>query len=103
MLELAMRAAREAGAILQDYAARGFQIEHKGRINLVTEANKNRPLDTLDVHDVWHPEHMPRAAGARVCDDNRHKGFIQILYVDGHVNTRMWKELKVQDFRLDRR
>jgi hypothetical protein len=26
MLELAMRAAREAGAILQDYAARGFQI-----------------------------------------------------------------------------
>src|SRR5262245_66108459 len=39
MLELAMRAAREAGAILQDYAARGFQIEHKGRINLVTEAD----------------------------------------------------------------
>src|SRR5262245_31646427 len=39
MLELAIRAAREAGAILQDYAARGFQIEHKGRINLVTEAD----------------------------------------------------------------
>ena len=39
MLELAVRAAREAGAILQEYAARGFQIEHKGRINLVTEAD----------------------------------------------------------------
>src|SRR6266508_2398130 len=39
MLELAMRAAREAGAILQDYAARGVQIEHKGRLNLVTEAD----------------------------------------------------------------
>ena len=39
MLELAIRAAREAGAILQDYAARGFLIEHKGRINLVTEAD----------------------------------------------------------------
>ncbi len=39
MLELAIRAAREAGAILQDYATRGFQIEHKGRINLVTEAD----------------------------------------------------------------
>jgi len=39
MLELAIRAAREAGAILQDYASRGFQIEHKGRINLVTEAD----------------------------------------------------------------
>jgi myo-inositol-1(or 4)-monophosphatase len=39
MLDLAIRAAREAGAILQDYAARGFRIEHKGRINLVTEAD----------------------------------------------------------------
>jgi myo-inositol-1(or 4)-monophosphatase len=39
MIELAIRAAREAGVILQDYAARGFQIEHKGRINLVTEAD----------------------------------------------------------------
>jgi myo-inositol-1(or 4)-monophosphatase len=39
MIELAIRAAREAGAILQEYAARGFQIEHKGRINLVTEAD----------------------------------------------------------------
>ncbi len=39
MIELAIRAAREAGAILQEYAASGFQIEHKGRINLVTEAD----------------------------------------------------------------
>ena len=34
MLELAIQAAREAGAILQEFAARGFQIENKGRINL---------------------------------------------------------------------
>src|SRR2546422_10000420 len=39
MLELAIRAAREAGAILRDYSGRQFQIEHKGRINLVTEAD----------------------------------------------------------------
>lgn len=39
MIELAIRAAREAGAILQDYAQRGFEITHKGRINLVTEAD----------------------------------------------------------------
>lgn len=39
MLEFAMRAAREAGAILLDFAARGFQIEHKGRIDIVTEAD----------------------------------------------------------------
>ena len=39
MLELAIRAAREAGAIIQDFAARRFEIIHKGRINLVTEAD----------------------------------------------------------------
>jgi myo-inositol-1(or 4)-monophosphatase len=39
ILDLAMRAAREAGAILQDYAARGFQVASKGRIDLVTEAD----------------------------------------------------------------
>jgi myo-inositol-1(or 4)-monophosphatase len=39
MLDLAIRAAREAGNILQDFAARGFQIENKGRIDLVTEAD----------------------------------------------------------------
>src|SRR5262249_29402705 len=39
MLELAIRAAREAGTILEEFAARGFHIENKGRINLVTEAD----------------------------------------------------------------
>jgi myo-inositol-1(or 4)-monophosphatase len=39
MLELAIRAAREAGQILNQFAARGFEITNKGRINLVTEAD----------------------------------------------------------------
>jgi myo-inositol-1(or 4)-monophosphatase len=39
MLDLAIRAAREAGEILQQYAARGFHIANKGRIDLVTEAD----------------------------------------------------------------
>ena len=39
MIELATRIAREAGAILLDYASRDFAITNKGRINLVTEAD----------------------------------------------------------------
>ena len=39
MIELAIRIAREAGAILQDFASRDFTITNKGRINLVTEAD----------------------------------------------------------------
>jgi myo-inositol-1(or 4)-monophosphatase len=39
MLDLAIRAAREAGAILQEYAGKRIQIAHKGRINIVTEVD----------------------------------------------------------------
>lgn len=39
IIDLAIRAAREAGTVLQNYARDGFQIETKGRINLVTEAD----------------------------------------------------------------
>jgi hypothetical protein len=40
MLDFAIRAAREAGAILNDYQKRGFVVTHKGAINLVTEHTK---------------------------------------------------------------
>jgi myo-inositol-1(or 4)-monophosphatase len=39
LIELAIRIAREAGAILLDFASRDFIITNKGRINLVTEAD----------------------------------------------------------------
>jgi myo-inositol-1(or 4)-monophosphatase len=57
MLELALRAAREAGAILQDYAARGFQIEHKGRINLVTEADLASERHIKQLISSAYPSH----------------------------------------------
>jgi hypothetical protein len=105
-----------------DFVLNGWDIDYPGgqtgtylkitslrrasELILATEANKNRALDTLDKHDVWHPEHLPGSgAGSdiRVCDDQRHLGYVQIVYVDAHVNSRKWKELKVEDFRLDRR
>jgi myo-inositol-1(or 4)-monophosphatase len=39
MIDLAIRAAREAGILLLDFANRGFEVSRKGRINLVTEAD----------------------------------------------------------------
>jgi prepilin-type N-terminal cleavage/methylation domain-containing protein/prepilin-type processing-associated H-X9-DG protein len=68
---------------------------------LMTEANKNRPLDRLDLHDVWHPEHLPKGPAPRVLDDQRHKGLLHCMYVDGHVDARPFKDLKPIDFRLD--
>jgi prepilin-type N-terminal cleavage/methylation domain-containing protein/prepilin-type processing-associated H-X9-DG protein len=69
---------------------------------LMTEGNKDRPLIAFDLHDVWHPDHMPTGAAPRICNDNRHRnGQVNCMYVDGHVNARPFKELKQEDFRLD--
>ncbi len=57
MLELAIRAAREAGAIIQDFAAHRFQIEHKGRINLVTEADLASEQHIKDLITAHYPTH----------------------------------------------
>jgi prepilin-type N-terminal cleavage/methylation domain-containing protein/prepilin-type processing-associated H-X9-DG protein len=76
-------------------------LRHSAEIILMTEANKNRPLDQLDLHDVWHVEHMPKGSAPRICDDNRHKGLIHCMYVDGHVDARPWKDIKPTDFRLE--
>jgi myo-inositol-1(or 4)-monophosphatase len=57
MLELAIRAAREAGAILRDFTARGFQIEHKGRINLVTEADLASERHITELIRTHYPNH----------------------------------------------
>jgi prepilin-type processing-associated H-X9-DG protein/prepilin-type N-terminal cleavage/methylation domain-containing protein len=67
---------------------------------LITEGNKNRDPTNFEYHDVWHPDHMPLASEPRICNDNRHRGQLNILYIDGHVNARGFKELKPEDFRL---
>jgi myo-inositol-1(or 4)-monophosphatase len=57
MLELAIRAAREAGAILRHYAGRQIQIEHKGRINLVTEVDLASERHIKELISTHYPQH----------------------------------------------
>ena len=58
MMNLAVRAAREAGAIIQDYAARQFEITHKGRINLVTEADLASEKHIKELISAQFPDHQ---------------------------------------------
>ena len=67
MLDLAIRAAREAGAIIQDFAARRFDIIHKGRINLVTEADLASEKHIKELITAYYPTLSPRAALQRLC------------------------------------
>src|SRR5258706_5261167 len=52
---------------------------------LITEANQNRAVNVFEYHDVWHPNHMPLASEPRICNDNRHRSQLNILYIDSHV------------------
>jgi prepilin-type processing-associated H-X9-DG protein len=77
-------------------------IRRGAELILMTEGNKNRAINDFEYHDVWEPSHLPLAGEPRVCNDNRHRGQVNILYVDGHVNARAFKDLKLIDFRLDK-
>jgi myo-inositol-1(or 4)-monophosphatase len=57
MLDFAIRAAREAGAILNDYQKRGFVVTHKGAINLVTEADHASEALIKGLITSHYPEH----------------------------------------------
>lgn len=57
MLDLAIRAAREAGAIIQDFAAHRFEITHKGPINLVTEADLASEHHIKQMISACYPDH----------------------------------------------
>ena len=74
MLELAIRAAREAGAILRDYAGRQFQIEHKGRINLVTEADLASERHIKQLISTHYPTHRILAEESGVSETETHGG-----------------------------
>src|SRR5262245_54287739 len=86
MLELAIRAAREAGAILQDYAARGFQIEHKGRINLVTEADLASERHIKQLIASHYPNHriLAEESGVSAHSDDEYCWIVDPL--DGTTN-----------------
>ena len=70
----------------------------------LTEANANRLTDQFAFHDVWDPTHLPVAADgtpqatARVMNDDRHRGRLNVLFLDGHTVAMHYRELKPQDF-----
>ncbi|WP_420799879.1 inositol monophosphatase family protein [Nitrospira moscoviensis] len=57
LLELAMAAAREAGALLLDYARTGFHVAHKSPINLVTDADHAAEQCVIDRIRSVYPSH----------------------------------------------
>jgi myo-inositol-1(or 4)-monophosphatase len=57
LLELAIAAAQEAGALLLHYARSGFRVKHKNPINLVTDADHAAEQCIIDRIRVICPDH----------------------------------------------
>jgi prepilin-type N-terminal cleavage/methylation domain-containing protein/prepilin-type processing-associated H-X9-DG protein len=70
----------------------------------LTEANNNRLTDLFAFHDVWDSTHLPSEAdgtprlNARMLNDQRHRGRINLMYLDGHVTSKPYREVKRRDF-----
>ena len=54
---VALDAARQAGAILEDYARKGFRVEHKDTLNLVTDADTHSEQAIVEAIGRAFPDH----------------------------------------------
>jgi prepilin-type processing-associated H-X9-DG protein/prepilin-type N-terminal cleavage/methylation domain-containing protein len=82
------------------------KIRRSSEIVFVTEANANRFTQVFIYHDVWDPSHLPTTGrpgyavqrDARVLNDQRHRGRINLLFLDGHASTMMFRDVSRQQF-----
>jgi len=79
------------------------KFKRSSQVIFLTEGNVNRQINCFVYHDVWHVDHLPTApnkAEHRVLDDNRHRGLVNCVYLDGHVASKPFKNLVPEDFRI---
>jgi len=78
------------------------KFKRSTEVIFMTEANKNRLADNFVYHDVWAVSHLPAgpAGERRILDDNRHRGMVNCVYLDGHVAAKAFKKLVPDDFRI---
>jgi len=86
------------------------QIKRGSEILYLTEGNgslpaggpNDNPAPDYTTHDVWLDKHITGTASSsrRIMEltDKRHKGMINCMYIDGHVETKPIKDLKTTDF-----
>ncbi|HXF91430.1 MAG TPA: inositol monophosphatase family protein [Nitrospiraceae bacterium] len=83
---VAVDAARKAGAILQQYARSGFQIEYKSVVNLVTDADHQAEQAIIDCILAAYPSHgiFAEERGRQLGTDSAFQWIIDPL--DGTTN-----------------
>jgi prepilin-type processing-associated H-X9-DG protein len=85
------------------------KLKRSAEIVFLTEAHARSDPTVFCYHDVWSPDFLPADAngrprpggppsGPRILNDNRHGGRINLLFLDGHVSTKMFAEVRRRDF-----
>jgi prepilin-type processing-associated H-X9-DG protein/prepilin-type N-terminal cleavage/methylation domain-containing protein len=98
-----------AGGVNDDAAIVVTRLKRSSEIVFLTEAHARSDTMLFCYHDVWSPDFLPVDAngrtraggppwGPRILNDNRHGGRINMLFLDGHVATKMFKEVRRADF-----
>ena len=82
------------------------RVKHPSSIVSFAEGNRQLPTSRFDVHDVWNANQLPPYAasptpngpGLRISNDKRHRGMINLAYVDGHVESKPLDKVTLADF-----
>ena len=79
------------------------RMPRSGEIIYLAEAGRTLPPDSFGIHDVFDVDHLPMSGTqvqrfSRVLNDNRHGGRVNLLLLDGHVDTRTFREVGRRDF-----
>jgi myo-inositol-1(or 4)-monophosphatase len=84
--KIAVEAARLGGAVLQEQARRGFNVEHKDAVNLVTDADRHAEQTIVEVIRAAYPDHriLAEERGADVAGASDYQWVIDPL--DGTTN-----------------
>jgi prepilin-type processing-associated H-X9-DG protein/prepilin-type N-terminal cleavage/methylation domain-containing protein len=82
------------------------RLKRSSEVVFLAEANARALTDQFCFHDVWDPGHLPTFPNtpqpnptSRVLNDKRHRGRVNLLFLDGHVATRAhFREVQQKDF-----
>jgi len=96
------------GNINDDVAINITKVPRSSEVVFLTEGSKTRRIDMFCYHDVWDVTHLPTSGppsyyrnpdeSVRVLNDQRHRGRINLVFLDGHAATKMYREVSRRDF-----
>ena len=80
------------------------RMPHSGRVVYLADAFHRLPQNMFGTHDVFDVPHLPvnpifqPQTTSRVLNDKRHGGRLNLLFLDGHVESRPFRDVGRADF-----